>query len=89
VWFHIFSTRLECSFTSSPLVSSVGLGVEDILLKLHPEPESEVVHHFDKTLTSKLEDETANVKIHSKRVEKMEKTLETSVKDVKINSKRV
>ncbi len=87
VYFHIFSTRFECNFTSSQLFSSVVFRSRTIL-------------NMRVTLSQGRFAPTLPVKIHSKGVEKMQKytqnewrrcktTLETSGEDVKSHSFRV
>ena len=93
VYFCILSTRFECIFTSSPLVSSVILGsyqasVGDVCSVYYARMRRHVY------VTPKY------AKPHSKRVEKMQNytrnewrrcqtTLETSGEDVKLHSKPV
>ncbi len=67
VYFHIFSTRLECIFTSSPLVSSVVLGAFAIYL----EPWHADVFDFVEMKKNHGYEERRGTKLHSKRVEKM------------------
>jgi hypothetical protein len=69
VYFHIFSTRFECIFLSSPLVSSVNFSYtyDDLLLL----PERISFHSDGVSLASRItKNIRLQVKLHSKRVGK-------------------
>ncbi len=108
VQFYIFSTLFECSFTSFPLVLSVVLHLHSFRVQLTvPMPFSPILRAFrtsnnevsQVSIKNYTRNEWRRCRIHSKRVEKMYNTLETSREDVeytrsewrrcRIHSKRV
>jgi hypothetical protein len=94
-----FSTRFECVFASSPLVSSVFSATYDDKIFLfggvnQAEKLFFSIYEFDVrkgelTYENTLETSGEDVKAHSKRVGRCRNTLETSGEDVKLHSKRV
>ncbi len=74
VWFHIFSTRFECSSARGDRLASVSPEACDLVFSL-------LELDFLKRSNIKKVLDHEWLKIHSKRVEKMQTTLETSEED--------
>ncbi len=80
--FSIFSTRFECSFTSSPLVSSVFF-IVSIREELYG------LENLEGTTAVKARESLTDILKAAEMAGQRETTLETSGEDVKLHSKRV